>query len=715
MYRREPPPLATWILEHLATGERDEALSGDLLEHHRAGRTDGWYWRQVLTACASSWSMSLAARGPVLLFALLWSALAPVWHAALDTIKYPLTFDLWSMGPLGWLLMLAGWIVVHAVFLWIGLFVYQFAHVLLKKPIWSRDIWRAFWLAAILLPPVTITVFIIGNLYQYSLPGLAHAKLASSSIRQIADLGILANLIRIPYFVALLCALWGAAPKSLREEQRMEADSLLEGVATSSGTMAVTTTLDRPTLQRFLTFMVGAGLVNALIAGVLLCRLPDFHSSGPGQLLTRALCYVGVGVLAGVFGICAYWQSPWSPFRDQSPIPFPLFALASASGWVWVPAMVLFYEALSAGTAFVAMIGAFFLATGLRRATYFVLTPVSSGSFFVVRGGGDLFEESLYRPPVDFSGYTIAVLLYMAGAALATRSIYIASTSLAMSAALFGWKKITPRSHSSEIRNQYRTASLRLALVLIPAVLVTAWALLTESALRARLAQNSAAPSVSSGPSSAAAKQPASKTRKIGYGGYESVILWPYPKKEDITAPVAIQGTLFGPGSHQPLILRFDGPYTYLQPPNKVPGPDAHKARGTPLDFNIKSNDFAPVVMEAHESLSQAIRVTRCSEIEVGIENMDNRPGAISLALLLTNRLSGKGETLYLGEQPLVSAQPGRFSIKTEPVFETLRFAVPANSKVRDFSQITMMVMPDVEHRYIAPKIAIQEISLFPR
>jgi hypothetical protein len=74
-----------------------------------------------------------------------------------------------------------------------------------------------------------------------------------------------------------------------------------------------------------------------------------------------------------------------------------------------------------------------------------------------------------------------------------------------------------------------------------------------------------------------------------------------------------------------------------------------------------------------------------------------------------------KDEALYLGEQPIVSTQPRRFSIKTEPVFETLRFAVPANPKLSDFSQITLMVMPDIEHLYIAPKIAIQEISIFPR
>ena len=69
MHRREPPPLATWMLEHLASGDRDEALSGDLLEQFRAGRGGGWYWRQVFAACAVSWSNSLSARGTALLFA----------------------------------------------------------------------------------------------------------------------------------------------------------------------------------------------------------------------------------------------------------------------------------------------------------------------------------------------------------------------------------------------------------------------------------------------------------------------------------------------------------------------------------------------------------------------------------------------------------------------------------------------------------------------
>ncbi len=48
MSRTGPPPLATWMLEHLTFGCRKEELAGDLCEEFRSGRSEGWYWRQVL-------------------------------------------------------------------------------------------------------------------------------------------------------------------------------------------------------------------------------------------------------------------------------------------------------------------------------------------------------------------------------------------------------------------------------------------------------------------------------------------------------------------------------------------------------------------------------------------------------------------------------------------------------------------------------------------
>lgn len=45
-----PPLIATWMLRRLADGRHSDALQGDLLEAWRGGRSDAWYWRQVLVA-----------------------------------------------------------------------------------------------------------------------------------------------------------------------------------------------------------------------------------------------------------------------------------------------------------------------------------------------------------------------------------------------------------------------------------------------------------------------------------------------------------------------------------------------------------------------------------------------------------------------------------------------------------------------------------------
>jgi len=50
MRMREPPPLADWLLRRFVSGNRSEALLGDLLEEYQAGRTPGWYWRESIVA-----------------------------------------------------------------------------------------------------------------------------------------------------------------------------------------------------------------------------------------------------------------------------------------------------------------------------------------------------------------------------------------------------------------------------------------------------------------------------------------------------------------------------------------------------------------------------------------------------------------------------------------------------------------------------------------
>jgi hypothetical protein len=155
--------------------------------------------------------------------------------------------------------------------------------------------------------------------------------------------------------------------------------------------------------------------------------------------------------------------------------------------------------------------------------------------------------------------------------------------------------------------------------------------------------------------------------------------------------------------------------YWYLQPPAKTPGPTAHQSHGTPIGADIASINSTPLVMDAHQYLGTAIPVARCREIQVEIENRDNRIGFIALAVLLTDSTSSKKTTLYLGQQAITSTKPENFSYKTNSLFETLRFPLPASVKMRRFDEITIMMLPDVEHALEAPKIAIKQFRLFPR
>jgi hypothetical protein len=50
MKSANPPRLAAWILEHFGPELNQEALAGDLNEAMAQGRSNAWYWRQVMAA-----------------------------------------------------------------------------------------------------------------------------------------------------------------------------------------------------------------------------------------------------------------------------------------------------------------------------------------------------------------------------------------------------------------------------------------------------------------------------------------------------------------------------------------------------------------------------------------------------------------------------------------------------------------------------------------
>ena len=197
--------------------------------------------------------------------------------------------------------------------------------------------------------------------------------------------------------------------------------------------------------------------------------------------------------------------------------------------------------------------------------------------------------------------------------------------------------------------------------------------------------------------------------------GYESIILWPVPEKKKLLAPPPSGTSPQVVRMTKPLVIRFDGPYWYFRPPRTSPGLRAHVVHGSPLGVDIRSTDFVPLLMEARQSLGAAVQLTRCREIQVTIENHDNIPGRIALGVLLTDSTSIGKPTLYLDQQPVISTEPGHFSVKSSPVQEVLRFPVPSHSRIDRFDEITVIFFPDTERARAGAKIAIQEFELLPR
>ena len=696
MTRIEPPPLATWILEHCIPGQRDGALSGDLLEEFQCGRSNGWYWRQALAACLVGWTRYLGSRTSLIVFALLWAMLAPAWVVLVNRILSP---------SLPWPASVAGWFALNLLFVWTGMLLFSALHRQFSHPFAGKKLKTAFALAAAIFLPTYIAAFVLSNLLAW--PGLAGHP-GVSPLAELSDFRVWADVLRLPYFVTLLWSMWSVAPI-------MDAAPVAI-VEWSSGRSAGVDELpaeqapyDSRSVTRTFLFMVGTGLVNAMIAGVLLCRLPEAHSPSLQSVLARAILYAAIGALAGVMGAYLYWHNPASSFRAHPPLPFPLFALVCAAGWIWIPAILLFYQQVSALSAVVAMVAAFLIAGEIRRIALMVLPTTPDFGFPAT--DRTLFAETLYRPPAEPYGYLVALCLYAAGSALTVRANLTAATLLVLAACVVNVRTTVVTEHRFRLSREYRRAALRLACLAVPAILITFWALLAGVAHRNHLlAANGAG--WSNGKSAGPGTQPKAHDKNSTHvgSGYESVILWPFPPKKEIVAPVEPH-ELLAPGTTQPLVIRFTGEYWYLQPPDLRPGPNAHRASGSPLDMHIASSNSFPLMMQAHQYLRSPLRIARCRQIRVEVETRETDPRAIVLGLSLKNSSGANPSTLYLGEQPITAVA----TASSTPASQTLTFAVPASAKLRSFDDITLQMLTEAWDQRVGPRVAIREFELVPR
>ncbi|HEY2858613.1 MAG TPA: hypothetical protein VGJ21_09365 [Terracidiphilus sp.] len=705
MSRVEPPPFASWIVEHLIPGQRDQALPGDLMEAFQVGRSNGWYWRQALAALAVGWAKYLGDRASLIVFAIMWSMLAPAWTAIIDRVQ---------SRNAAWPVSVAAWLALNLAYLWTGMLLFAALHRRTAVAVNTAKLKRACAVAAGVFLPAYFATFILMNLFAW--PGIALDWRRLSPLAEIADFRILADVLRVPYIVTILWSMWRITP-ALAVISAPVVEWPSKAAAPADQVSAPRMPRRDPlALARLLLLMLGAGLLNAMIAGVLLCRLPEANHATITSLVARGALYVLIGALAGVMGTYVYWNYPSGTLRENPPIPFSLFALICAAGWVWVPALVLFSEQATALTAWVALIASWLVSGELRRMAFHLL-PQQPQLAPNLSGEQHLFAESLHRSPSEPYGYLITFCLYGAGWAIADRSYMTSAALLALAACVFKARTVArPRQLFQEGR-EYRRAALRLSMIVLPAVFVTIWALLDGLAYRNRMAGigNGAGAVVSATASKKHARLHSDTKSSTHAGrGFESVVLWPYPQKKQIVAPV-VESPLLAPGTHEPAVIRFDGQYWYLQPPDERPGPSTHQAQGTPLDVHIASANSFPLMMEAHEFLRSPIRVARCREIRIEIDNRDDQAGFISMAVWLKNSSLSGAPAVYLGQQPIRGIGDIPYTGKGTGNEQSIAFPVPAGAKVRSFDEIAVMMLPDKGHQQVGPRIAIEQFELMPR
>jgi hypothetical protein len=452
-----------------------------------------------------------------------------------------------------------------------------------------------------------------------------------------------------------------------------------------------------------------AGSLGTLLVELSLCQWPTPHPLSPTAAFFKAAIYVSIAVLSGA----AINRFLWFPSRMAPSISLSLFTIASAIGWIWIPSVVLLSRQRSIAAFPMAALAAAMMASGLRKIMPSGTSVRSHGS---LPGQRELFAEYLNTAPREMHGFIIAVCLYGGLFAWHRKSFIFASFLMALCAFMLSWKIRGDAPHASENRENRSRAALRLARATSTAVLVTMGLLLLGLPHGAfsgamGISAHNRTPSGRRVPQQhKGTANPAS-----GLSGYERIILWPLPEKKKLVVPTPSKFLRAGFNTGKPMTIPFAGAYWYFQPRGNGAGTRAHVARGSPLTVNIRSTNYIPLIMEAHQALGAAIPLVCCSEMQVTIENSDNAPGTVALGVLLTDSTSLGKPTFYLGQQTVVSTEPSRFAVKSSPVPEVLHFPIANHSRIAEFDEITIVFFPDAERPYTGAKIAIKQFDLVPR
>jgi hypothetical protein len=205
MKRKNPPAIARWILEHLVPGKKNDALSGDLLEEFRCGRSSLWYWRQVLAAFVVGCMGVLRASWLAFVFAFLWAIPASAfWIAVIRWQSGTFLNRRWDFPwPYSMICELAltfGWQVLYV---WGGVIFGFSIFSAAKKQFIVIRLARGVWISLAAYLVTFVALFVWRLLYPMPF-----------DVRYVTPAGLTISLsmisFRMSFFIAVVAGLWSA-------------------------------------------------------------------------------------------------------------------------------------------------------------------------------------------------------------------------------------------------------------------------------------------------------------------------------------------------------------------------------------------------------------------------------------------------------------------------------------------------------------------------
>ncbi|MGD0797917.1 MAG: hypothetical protein ABR910_09355 [Acidobacteriaceae bacterium] len=440
------------------------------------------------------------------------------------------------------------------------------------------------------------------------------------------------------------------------------------------------------------------GLFSAASMSWLVCKITRSRTLTTPVIFLHSAEYVALAALAGAAAVFLNVKAaarPSDPSRNT-------ISRTLAAGWVYVPCITILYWERSPWMLLTIALAALSTAFGLSR-----LFPHPAGPAPTHPADHPALPSLNGLPPAD-TPFDYALWTALCAQAflicLIVNSPTLALLLFGVAVFLLAWRWSALDTAALNLWLGRRPPFAHAAL----AVLITAYALMWGNG-------SAGAPGYSTSAAAAPAAAPQRAAEDHDSSGYYGIILLPPPRKAVVVDPVLSPSTdSFGRMS-KPVLIPFDGPYWYFKAPSNAPSTRAHIAHGNPIDVNIRSTNFEPLIMEAHQTLSEPIDLACCSQINLALTNGDTRSGEINVGLLLTDATAPSQPQLLLGVKPISSTQADQIPADRPPVNETLHFDIPASPSLHRFNQITVLFMPSHDRGRFGSKVTVQSFELIPR